>query len=197
MRGTKQILTAAALSALIVGSVRAMGDEIEGKLIYSFEDQDEFDEWEVVNDTVMGGVSNAMLGPGEEGTAVFSGTVSLENNGGFASTRSKPKDHGLADHAGLAIRVKGDGQKYKLGLRQDGRWDGVMYQASFATKKGEWVVVKVPFGRFLPTYHGRVLEDVPQAQADRLRSVGFLISDKQAGPFRLEIDWVKAYSGAQ
>lgn len=193
MHRAKQVLTAAAMSLLTVGSAGAMADEVEGKLIYPFEDEHEFDEWEVVNDTVMGGVSHAALKPGEEGTAVFSGTVSLENNGGFASTRSKPKDHGLADYAGLAIRVRGDGKKYKLGLRQDGRWDGVMYQAPFATKRGEWVVVKVPFERFVPTYHGRTLNDVPDAQADQLRSVGFLISDKQPGPFRLQIDWIKAY----
>jgi len=83
----------------------------------------------------------------------------------------------------------------KLGLRQDGRWDGVMYQAPFKTKEGGWIVVKVPFERFQPTYHGRVLDNVPKARAAQLRSVGFLISDKQEGAFRLQIDWIKAYSG--
>ena len=72
-----------------------------------------------------------------------------------------------------------------------------MYQATFATKKGEWVVVKVPFERFVPTSYGRTLEGVPEAQAAQLRSVGFLISDKQAGAFQLQIDWVKAYMDPQ
>jgi len=57
--------------------------------------------------------------------------------------------------------------------------------------------VKVPFGRFVPTYRGRVLKGAPKAQAERLRSVGIPISDKQAGPFRLEIDWVKAHNATQ
>lgn len=39
---------------------------------------------------------------------------------------------------------------------------------------------------------GAEFEDAPKAQ--RLRSVGFLISDKQAGPFQLQIDWVKAHT---
>ena len=141
-----------------------------------------------------GGVSQATFEPGEEGTAIFSGTVSLESNGGFASARSKAADHGLTDQIGLAIRVKGDGRKYKLALRQDGRWDGVMYQAPFEAPADEWVVIQLPFDRFVATYHGQTVDDAPEAQANRLRSVGFLISDKQAGPFRLQIDWIKAYT---
>lgn len=30
-------------------------------------------------------------------------------------------------------------------------------------------------------------------RSENIKSVSFLISDKQEGPFRLEIDWVKAY----
>jgi monofunctional biosynthetic peptidoglycan transglycosylase len=171
-----------------------MADETEGKLIHAFEAEDEFDHWQVINDTVMGGVSKATFEPGDEGTAVFSGTVSLENSGGFASVRSKPAEHGLSDQAGLAIRVKGDGRKYKLSLRQDGRRDGVMYQAPFEAPANEWVVVQLPFERFVATYHGQAVDNAPEVQADRLRSVGFLISDKQAGPFRLQIDWIRAYT---
>ena len=37
-----------------------------------------------------------------------------------------------------------------------------------------------------------VLPDVPPLNAAKVSSVGLLISDKQAGPFRLEIDWIKA-----
>jgi hypothetical protein len=33
---------------------------------------------------------------------------------------------------------------------------------------------------------------VPPLNPAKVSSVGFLISDKQAGPFRLEIGWIKA-----
>jgi hypothetical protein len=91
--------------------------------------------------------------------------------------------------------VKGDGQRCKLTLRQDDRWDGVVYPAHLDSKKGDWAVAMVSFARFVPTRHGRILTGMPEAQAEGLRSVGLLISDKQDGPFRLEIDWVKAYTG--
>jgi NADH dehydrogenase [ubiquinone] 1 alpha subcomplex assembly factor 1 len=71
---------------------------------------------------------------------------------------------------------------------------GFMYQAPFGAPADEWVVIQLPFGRFVATYHGQTVDDAPEAHANRLRSVGFLISGKQAGPFRLQIDWIRAYT---
>ena len=42
-------------------------------------------DWTIVNDTVMGGVSQATVTDHPQGGVVFSGTLSLANNGGFAS----------------------------------------------------------------------------------------------------------------
>ena len=170
-----------------------MSEEPKAQLVFGFDQAASLDEWEVVNDTVMGGVSVAQMALTEGGTAVFSGTVSLDNSGGFASVRSRPKDRKLGGHEGIVLRVKGDGKRYKLTVRQDSRWDGVMYQAPFQATKGKWQEVRVPFSAFVPTYRGRELRDRPDVNPDQIRSLGFLISDKQAGPFRLEIDWVKAY----
>jgi monofunctional biosynthetic peptidoglycan transglycosylase len=45
---------------------------------------------------------------------------------------------------------------------------------------------------FLATFWGRLLSSEPPLDPARVRSVGFLIADKQDGLFRLEIAWVKA-----
>jgi monofunctional biosynthetic peptidoglycan transglycosylase len=45
------------------------------------------EDWRIVNDDVMGGVSSSKLYLNEEQNLVFSGNLSLENNGGFASSR--------------------------------------------------------------------------------------------------------------
>ncbi|MBM4058506.1 MAG: hypothetical protein FJ275_09770, partial [Planctomycetes bacterium] len=42
-------------------------------------------QWQAVNDGVMGGVSDGRFRITDEGTLQFFGTLSLENNGGFAS----------------------------------------------------------------------------------------------------------------
>jgi hypothetical protein len=46
------------------------------------------DKWRIVNDGVMGGLSTSNVRINDEGKISFSGNVSLDNNGGFASLRS-------------------------------------------------------------------------------------------------------------
>ena len=43
----------------------------------------------------------------------------------------------------------------------------------------------------MPTFRGRILTDVPPLNPAKVSSVGFLISDKQKGPFKLEVAWIK------
>jgi hypothetical protein len=101
--------------------------EAQSRLIYDFEGQDTAALWVRVNDGVMGGLSQSTLTLTQESTAVFAGTLSLENNGGFASVRTYPYDFGLGEYEGLTFRVRGDGRGYKLRLRGDGRLDGLTY----------------------------------------------------------------------
>jgi monofunctional biosynthetic peptidoglycan transglycosylase len=149
--------------------------------------------WRIINDGVMGGLSQSRMNITSERTAVFQGTVSLENNGGFASVRTEPSDFGLAGKKGLTLRVKGDGKRYQLRLRTDQRWDGIAYRASFTTTRGEWTTVRLDFHDFSPTFRGRTVPGAPALDPGRIQQIGFLISDKQEGPFRLEIESVKAY----
>ena len=44
----------------------------------------------------------------EEGTVLFAGRVSLENNGGFASIRSGPRRWDLDAYSGIAMRFRGE-----------------------------------------------------------------------------------------
>lgn len=162
-------------------------------VLFDFGSETAVSEWRAVNDTVMGGISSGRMMRSSEGNAVFAGTVSLENNGGFASVRGPNLAQGLGEFAGIAVRIRGDGKQYKAGLRTDELFDGVFHQASFDTEPGGWQVVKIPFTGFIPTYHGRRLSEDRRMKPEEIRSVSFLISDKQEGPFQLEIDWIKAY----
>jgi monofunctional biosynthetic peptidoglycan transglycosylase len=68
-----------------------------------------------------------------------------------------------------------------------------MYQIDFETVAGAWATVRLPFSDLVPTYRGRVLTDVPPIERGRIASVGLLVADRQEGPFRIEIDWIRAY----
>lgn len=142
-------------------------------------------EWYVVNDGVMGGMSQSAIRRTEQGTGVFEGELSLENNGGFASVRALIETRDLSAAEGLEIRVHGDGRSYQLRLRTDGRMDGIAYRAEFATEEGRWITIRLPFEEFLPTFRGRVLDDVPALDTTRIEQVSFLLADKNPGRFYL------------
>jgi monofunctional biosynthetic peptidoglycan transglycosylase len=162
------------------------------KVLIQFENPDDV-RWTIVNDGVMGGISSSDMELTEEGTALFSGSVSLENNGGFASVRGVFPTLDLSAYEGVVIRVRGDGRRYQLRFRTDGSFDGVAYRAEFDTRAGEWQEVTLPFEAFEPSFRGYVPRRAGPLDTRRIRQAGFLIGDKRDGPFRLEIAWVKAY----
>jgi len=153
-------------------------------------------DWAAIDDAVMGGRSRSVLAETAEGTAVFSGTVSDENNGGFASVRSRPLGLDLSDREGLRLRARGDGKRYKLCVKNDAAFDGVVYQSAFETRPASWQTVDLPFARFVPTFRGRRLDGEPPLDPSRIVTLGLMVSDRQLGPFRLEIASLAAYSGS-
>jgi hypothetical protein len=67
------------------------------------------------------------------------------------------------------------------------------YESGFDTVAETWVTVRVPFRDFVPTFRGRRLRNMPAIDGNDIRQIGFMLAEKQAGPFRLEIDWIRAY----
>lgn len=91
---------------------------IDNRFVIDFLDPAQTLRWASVNDRVMGGVSTSQATATNEGLA-FSGVVSLDNNGGFASIRALPCEYGLDGVIALVLRVRGDGKAYKFGMRTD------------------------------------------------------------------------------
>jgi len=160
------------------------------RILFDFQASTNSSAWQIVNDDVMGGVSTSSFRL-TNGLAMFQGKVSLENNGGFASARSLPARHDLAGGDTFVVRVRGDGRRYKFTARTASSFDGAIYQCAFTTKQSEWEEHHLPFWQFVATFRGRVLSGEPPLEAAKVTSVGFLISDKQVGPFQLEIAWIK------
>ena len=163
------------------------------QVIFDFRDEASVHPWSVINDGVMGGLSTSSMRWKEGGLAVFSGTVSLENNGGFASARANLPGGDLQGFTGIALRVKGDGKTYKARIRTDTNFDGVTFSKDFFAPAGEWTVIRLPFTEFRPTFRGRVLTGIGPLHGGDVRQVGFLVGDKQAGAFVLEVGWMKAF----
>lgn len=173
---------------LLSGSASA-GD----RTLTGFDGKDSL-RWQTVNDGVMGGRSKGDSSRTRNGTLLFAGEISLENNGGFSSIRTRPQDLRLGEYDGLEIRVRGDGRTYKLSLRTSDTSSWVAYWADFETVKDEWTTVRVPFSKWTPTTFGRKLAG-PALNPASVNSVGFMLYDKKAGPFSLEVDSIAAFRG--
>lgn len=184
--------SAIAIAALMIHS------PLEGamKTIASFETDGPLESWTSVNDDVMGGVSKGGFKRSDQGTLLFTGALSLENNGGFASIRMKPGDLGLAETSGIVVKARGDGRTYWVDLRVSDQMSASSYRAFLPTTAGEWKETSIPFEDFKLQAFGRELPVKPINPAS-VASLGFTIADKNEGPFSLEIEFVKATGGTE
>ena len=164
--------------------------------LLDFTGPDTASTWQAVNDGVMGGVSEGRFRITADKTMEFSGRLSLENNGGFASVRTKPANFNIHASDTLVLRVKGDGREYVLNIYTKSRRMAFSYRAPLPTTKDEWTEVSVPLKEFIPTSFGNRVQGMGPVEPDQINSLGFMLSDKKPGPFKLEIDWVKITSAA-
>ncbi|MCE5247125.1 MAG: CIA30 family protein [Candidatus Polarisedimenticolia bacterium] len=162
-------------------------------LLVDFLDADAAAGWFPIGDAVMGGASKCELVPGPAGATLFRGFVSLANHGGYASVRSPAFAFDLAGFEGVALRVRGDGKRYKLNLKVAAEFDALQYQAAFETPNNAWITVKLPFAAFVPVYHGKLVPDAPPLDRSAIRSFGFVIADRQWGFFQLELASISVY----
>jgi NADH dehydrogenase [ubiquinone] 1 alpha subcomplex assembly factor 1 len=176
-----------ALSLLMAGSVLMAADE--DRVLFDFGDPEAAQKWQTVNDGVMGGVSDGQFKISNQ-TMEFFGTLSLENNGGFTSVRSRPTKLGLEKGDTLLARVRGDGREYTLNLYVPRPRTAFSYRWTFKTQKNEWIEIRAPLDNFVATSFGRAVPNEPLNPAE-VNAIGFLLSDKQAGPFKLAVEWIR------
>lgn len=149
--------------------------------------------WYTVNDNVMGGISTSSVAIDDrQQRLIFSGKMSLENNGGFASTRSQWTPYNLERYDGIALRVRGDGNVYRFRIRTAETGTGIAYTALFRTEADAWQEVYIPFAEMTPLYRGFAVEAAGPLNPATVRSFGLMLADKQVGDFSLEVDWINA-----
>ncbi len=153
--------------------------------------------WQTVLDGVMGGLSTGRIAAGEGGTLRFTGELSLENNGGFSQIRTAVPEGTFSGTKGLLLRVKGDGRSYQCNIRSSRlRLMAGGYERAFETKAGEWIEVEIPFDQCVATSFGERIRNAPALDPASIESVGVTLSDKQEGPFAIEIDWIRPMGAA-
>ncbi len=184
----KLVYLVGSLACWMVASL--MADDTQ-RTLFDFSGADSAKEWQTVNDGVMGGVSDGRFKITDAKTMEFFGTLSLANNGGFASVRTKPKNLGIEQGDALVAKVRGDGREYMLNLYPSRQRVAYSYRAAMQTKKDQWIEVKIPLDTFEATSFGRIVTNAGAVKPAEINSIGFMLGDKKAGPFKLEIEWIK------
>ena len=162
-------------------------------MLFDFEGPDAA-PWSVENDGVMGGRSQGFVEIAD-GTLTFTGEVVTEG-GGFSSVRA-PRRVDLSGYDGIALRVRGGGRTFALDVD-----DGTRDRGREVTRRGPvptsdaWETVRVPFASLEESAHGQPVRVDPLDRA-AIESIGVYIIDGKDGPFRLEVDWIRAYRAAE
>lgn len=183
------------LLTLTILSALEFGKNDPGLSLFELNSPAATQSWRSVDDDVMGGVSDGAISFVPEDAALrFTGMLSLENNGGFSSIRSPRKTLDLGAFGGISLRVRGDGRTYKFNVHTPRIPQGGSHRIEFKTVPDRWITVFLPFDRMVPTFHGRELNGVGPVERDRIHSLGITLADGQAGPFRLDLRWIRAGS---
>ena len=146
------------------------------KVIFDFSESSGIEAWQVVNDGVMGGLSDGSIRLTKGGHALYSGEVSLENNGGFSSVRHRLSQIDISEFENICIRVKGDGKRYQFRLKED-PYDRHSFITYFETT-GNWEEICLPLSEFYPTFRGYRLT-MDNFQGKILGEIGLLVGNKK------------------
>ncbi|MEL7144925.1 MAG: CIA30 family protein [Bacteroidota bacterium] len=146
----------------------------------------EVSQWYILNDGVMGGLSQGKAQKTDDGM-LFSGTVSLANNGGFSSFRSPWKDYDLSGYEEVTIKYRSEGIKQALVMETDRRWWIPNFKVSLPNTEG-WEtktfqlssVKEYRLGN--PTGNG-----FDNASREDIIRLGFITDEKREGDFRFEV----------
>jgi NADH dehydrogenase [ubiquinone] 1 alpha subcomplex assembly factor 1 len=151
-------------------------------VLYEFTKESKPEDWVIVDDVVMGGRSSGRFSINVDGHGVFSGNVSLENNGGFSSVRHQFPKVSISKYTKFKIRLKGDGKSYQFRIK-DSRNAYYSYITTFQTS-GNWETLTLEINDLYPSFRGQKL-NMPTYAGDSLEEIAFLIGNKRNESFGL------------
>ena len=157
----------------------------ESALMINFTEQQSLDSWRITNDGVMGGKSQGQISL-QANKAIFSGDISLENNGGFSSV-FRPIESLAKALETVTIDIEGDGLTYQLRMMVNLDGYCMAYKQSFDTVAGQQTQLSFTLADFQASFRGRDIPNAPVLESENIREVGFLVTSKVAGAFSLVI----------
>lgn len=155
------------------------------EIIFDFNTTKDISNWRIIDDVVMGGKSEGKFTLNKDGNGVFSGNVSLENNGGFSSLRYRNSSIKIKNYKNIVLKIKGDGKNYQFRIKDD--LDNY-FSYVFTFKTGnDWQTITIPLSEMYPSFRGRKLQ-MDNFSSEKIEEIAFLIGNKKEQSFKLEIN---------
>lgn len=148
-------------------------------------------DWMIVNDGVMGGLSRSTA-IFTKNSLLFKGTLSLKNNGGFASIRSGKGKYDLSKYNTIKIRFRSTGRDFALRFANSEMYFRPNFKHNFSSSTGEWEIVELKLSDFKEFTMGKLSDStVSKNKLENIIRIGIILSDKKEGPFELEVDYIE------
>jgi len=149
--------------------------------------------WQIINDNVMGGMSNSKISF-TENSMLFEGVISLQNNGGFASVRSPIRNMDLSKYTKVKMRYKSSIRNFDLIFSNDLKYYNPKYKLGFSPKTENWETKEFLLKDAIETRMGQPTgASISDQNLKNIIRFGFILSDKREGSFVLEIDYLEFY----
>jgi hypothetical protein len=146
-------------------------------------------QWYTVNDGVMGGLSQGSASLAEN-RLVHSGVLNT-NGGGFSYVGARLPTDIFSGYSRLQVRLNTLGRPYAVNFG-DARNRRISHQAPIPLGPGNaWQEVFIEFDQTVPTIFSRRVNSAP-FDASAIEELNFILADGINGPFKMEIDWIKA-----
>lgn len=148
------------------------------------------EDWWVINDGVMGGLSRGKAQM-KENSLFFSGTISLENNGGFTSFRAPYKRMNLSGYTSMEVRYKSNGRTCAISLDQSTRFWLPNHKLNLPLSD-DWNTISIPLTDLNEFRMGRKTgRTMSLEKAASIIRIGIITDSKDPGEFTFEIDYIK------
>ncbi|MBU3699648.1 MAG: hypothetical protein FGM33_06505 [Candidatus Kapabacteria bacterium] len=156
---------------------------------------DQSQEWVLLSDNVMGGVTKSNL-TYTSNSVVLTGDISFRNFGGFSSIKTKYRAVDLSAYKGVKIRFKSVDQKFAFTLEDSRNWTQPNYKCKFASRKADsWEEATLYFRDFTEYVIGEPTGAGMDASVlKEIVRLGIITDEKKEGPFSIEIDYVEFFS---
>lgn len=163
---------------------------IQNPVSFDFGNEKVGQDWRIINDGVMGGRSQSGAEFQEDGVR-FSGQISLENRGGFASFRSPFGKYPLGYAQSVEIRYRLKGQGCYLVLEDKEPYYLPKYRYFLPVTNGEWKTATISMESFQQYVLGnKTGKQLSPDTKDEIIRIGFIIANKKAGAFEMECDYL-------